>query len=72
VMVASDHGHGSSLDCLAADHSVLHTLLDHGGPGGVGLVSLAHDSGGRDDLGTVGHSVFILLKCLPASKAVLK
>merc|ERR1712176_130216 len=51
VLVSGNNALDSSLDNLVANNSVLSVLLDSGGSGSVGLVSLSHNLGGRGHRG---------------------
>ena len=53
VLVSSHHTGHPGLDCPGSDHSVLHPVLHHGGPGGVAVVGLADHGGGGGHWG--GH-----------------
>ena len=59
VLVTSDNGDSSGLDGPRADNSVLHSVLHHGGAGGVAGVGLADHSrgvshGGGDQSSSMG------------------
>jgi len=56
VGMAAHHRDLSGLDHLVSHHTVLHPVLHHGGPGSVGVVSLAHHGRSGHHSGTVGSS----------------